>query len=91
MEFEWDEAKRQANLAKHGVDFADTESFDWAGALRWPDQRRDHGEIRFLALGEIRGRVHSISFTMRGRTLRIISLRKANDRETKRYEEEKKA
>ncbi len=91
MDFEWDEAKRLANLAKHGVDFIDADAFDWLGAIRWRDDRRVYGEMRFAALGTCRGRVHSISFTMRGPIVRLISFRKANDRETRRYEKEKAA
>ncbi len=89
MEFEWDEAKRKANLAKHGLDFEDVGEFDWKGAIRWLDDRNDYGEQRFSALGEFRGRVHNASFTIRGGIYRIISFRKANRRELKRYEKEK--
>jgi uncharacterized DUF497 family protein len=89
MKFEWDEAKRSANLAKHDLDFEDLEAFDWLGSIRRIDARKDYGEKRFIALGHFRERVHSVSFTMRGEKYRIISFRKANERETKRYEEEK--
>jgi uncharacterized protein len=89
MDFEWDEAKRRANLAKHGLDFADVDEFDWAGSIRWPDMRKDYGEVRFAALGQLRGRLHSVSFTHRGAAYRLISLRKANRREYRKYEKEK--
>jgi uncharacterized DUF497 family protein len=51
-----------------------------------PDLRRDYGEARFRAIGPIAGRLHSLAFTMRGGTLRAISLRKANERERRLYE-----
>ncbi len=78
---EWDEAKRQANLAKHGVDFAAIEGFDWASAQTQPDHRHDYGEPRWIAYGLIGDRVHVVIFTLRGQRRRLISLRKANRRE----------
>jgi uncharacterized DUF497 family protein len=53
------------------------------------DARRDYGEARYQALGEIDGRVYMLVFTPRGGDVHVISLRKANRREIKRYEEEK--
>jgi hypothetical protein len=79
--FEWDEAKRRANLARHGVDFAAMERFDWSGAVIRQDRRRDYGEVRLRAMGLIDGRLHEAVFTPRGHKVRIISLRKANARE----------
>ena len=66
MEFECDETKREANLAKHGLDFVDADAFDWLGAIRWLDDRRAYGKMRFAALGKCHGRIHSVNFTMRG-------------------------
>ncbi|HVP84317.1 MAG TPA: BrnT family toxin [Rhizomicrobium sp.] len=85
MEFEWDPAKRLANLAKHGLDFEDVLEFDWANAAIQMDGRKDYGEVRFRAWGMFGGRMHSVAFTRKGRTLRIISFRKANSTEVKRY------
>ena len=86
MEFEWDEAKRLANLAKHRLDFADLDEFDWNRPLVYPDTRRDYGEARFMALAEFRGRIHSVTFTLRAGTLRAISFRRAHHKEVLRYE-----
>jgi uncharacterized DUF497 family protein len=85
--FVWDEAKRAANLAAHGVDFAEAHRFDWDNAQFILDARRDYGETRVLALGRIERRLHVLVFTRRGASIRIISLRKANDKEIRRYEE----
>jgi uncharacterized DUF497 family protein len=87
MRFEWDEGKRAANLAKHGVDFASVEEFDFESATILLDNRKDYGENRQNALGFIGIRLHVLTFTRRGETLRIISLRKANAREVKSYEQ----
>ena len=87
IRLEWDEAKRAANLAKHGVDFALAETFDFESAQIGHDERRDNGERRFMALGMVETRLHVLIFTMRGETVRVISLRKANTREIKSYDQ----
>ena len=86
MQYEWDEAKRLANLIKHGVDFTETEEFCWDTALETVDDRQRYGEERWVALGAIADRIHVMIYTLRGKTIRIISLRKANKREVTYYE-----
>ncbi|MEO1687491.1 MAG: BrnT family toxin [Pseudomonadota bacterium] len=87
MIFEWDEAKRAANLAKHGVDFADAARLEWGAAKTFADRRRDYGEARTAALVPLGGRLHACLYTLRDGRLRIISLRKANARERRTYEQ----
>ena len=86
MEFEWDESKRVRNLRKHGVDFVRVLEFDWESAVRFEDCRKPYGEQRWLALGKIGVRLHALIYSRRGRRTRIISLRKANNKEARRYE-----
>jgi uncharacterized DUF497 family protein len=74
--------------APYGISFEQARDFDWDGALVWCDTRRDYNEERFIALGFIGERLHSLVFTVRGDTVRIISLRKANRREEIGYEQE---
>jgi uncharacterized DUF497 family protein len=81
----WDDNRRAANLAKHGVDFAAVEGVDWETALTAVDDRRDYGEDRFITIGYIGPRLHVMVWTPRGDDTRIIGLRKANDREERRY------
>lgn len=83
--WDWDEQKRQANLAKHGVDFALAEEFDWSTAKTEPDLRWDYGEERFESVGHIGNRLFVLIYAMRGTTRRLISLRKANAREVGRW------
>lgn len=83
--FEWDEAKRAANRAKHGVDFADIAEMDWDRAVKRVDPR--FAEPRFQAVGPIRGRLHLVGYTLRSGHIRIITMRKANDREIRRLAE----
>lgn len=87
---EWDEAKRAANLAKHKTDFVIAERFDWETAIVWEDARFDYGETRLVAAGLVNGRLHIMVFTERGETTRVISLRKANDKEVRFYETAKR-
>ena len=89
MEYEWDPAKAVANFAKHGVPFEAIELFDWANAVIYEDVRLAYGERRFNAFAAIDGRMHALVFTMRGNAIRIIGLRKANEREVRRHGKEK--
>jgi uncharacterized DUF497 family protein len=88
IELEWDDAKRVANLRKHGVDFADMEEFGWDTALYDSDENAEYGEDRYVALGLFRANVYVVVFTLRGNATRIISARKADKREMRRYEKE---
>ena len=89
MPYEWDETKRRTNLEKHGVDFALIESFEWETAAPEVDAR--HDETRLLATGFVGSRLYVVVYTWRGGNTRIISLRKANDREARRYVETRTA
>ena len=85
MAFEWCEQKRDSNLAKHGVDFIDILPLFEGEIVEFLDDREDYGETRINCLGEIEGRVYAASYTWRGGNRRIISARKANDREARKY------
>lgn len=83
--FEWDERKRRTNRKKHGLDFGDVHRFEWETAVTFVDDRRDYGEARYRAYGYLDGRLCSVTFTVRGETLRVISLRHTRPRETRRH------
>ena len=87
MAYEWDEAKSRANLEKHGLAFEDAEEVFEGDVITVVDQRKDYGEPRFATLGALRGRVVFVAHTVRANTVRIISMRKANEREQKIYQE----
>jgi uncharacterized DUF497 family protein len=91
LELEWDEPKRQWTLKNRGLDFADVERFDPATVTTTRDDRRDYGEVRFNTMGYLDGTLCTFCWTLRGPCVRIISLRKANDRELKRYEADRQA
>ena len=85
--YDWDEDKRQANLAKHGVDFVAMESFQWDTAVEDFDDR--HDEPRWLAAGIIEDQLHVVAYTVSEDVdiVRIISLRRATPQERRRYAE----
>jgi uncharacterized DUF497 family protein len=84
MEFEWDEAKRRANVAKHGLDFVDC-TVVWAKPLWRGAVREVDGEIRQLVTGVLRDIFVTVIFTERGGRVRIISMRRARDGERREY------
>jgi len=59
------------------------------GAVTFADDRKDYGELRLIALADFAGALHAVVFTRRGANVRIISFRRANRKEVKRYEKEK--
>lgn len=86
MDFSFDPAKDARNVALRGLSFARAAEFDWDTALITEDRRADYGERRFQALGYIAGRLHTLVFTQRAGLIHVISLRRANKRETRRHE-----
>ena len=87
MDFEWDEAKNQQNIAKDGIDFQDAQRIFERPFLIRPDVRREYGEERWVALGDLHGTVVVLAFTMRKEKIRIISVRKASKHERKIYQD----
>jgi uncharacterized protein len=86
----WDEAKRQWTLLHRRIDFIDfMEVFDDPAGVVRPDTRQDYGEQRWNILCPVNGRLHHVTYTMRGDICRIISVRKANRREQRSYERER--
>lgn len=86
MELEWDEAKRESNLAKHGLDFAVALELFADYFMERLDTRHDYGEDRWVALGKIHGVAVVLVYTERSAKLRPISLRKATIMERGLYE-----
>ncbi|KGM30429.1 hypothetical protein P409_33090 [Inquilinus limosus MP06] len=89
MVFEWDPDKAETNLAKHGVAFEAAGDFDFTTSIIRLDNRIDYGEPRWVAVGFIGRRLHVLVFSGRKAGLRIISLRRANSRERRNYEQAK--
>jgi uncharacterized DUF497 family protein len=87
-EFEWDDAKAEANLRKHKISFrAACRVFEDPLALIKQDLSEDYGEDRFLAIGRVEGLLTCVAYTERGECIRIISARKANSNERRAYDQ----
>ena len=85
----FDPAKDAVNIVKHGVSLLRADEIQMEEALIEVDDRFDYGEPRWIAYGELDGRLHVLAFTVRDARVRAISLRKANDRE-RRYVREQR-
>ena len=85
MEFEWDDGKDAANRAKHGVSLGQAVRLEWKEGRDIQDSRFDYGETRVTRYALLDGRLHVCVFTTRKEVRRIISLRKANERESIAY------
>ncbi len=84
MRFEWDEAKDEANLTKHGVDFVRARLlFDGRPVVTSPSPFQ--GEERWLITGFLDDRCYTVIWTLRGEAIRLISARRARDAEERRY------
>lgn len=86
MIIDFDPNKSARNERDRGLPFTAVEHFDWEGAVFTEDNRFEYPERRFIALGKIGQRVHVVCFTPIEDGVRVISLRKANPREVRRYE-----
>lgn len=85
MRIEFDPAKDAVSQAKHGVSLAMAVELDWEAALVWVDGRFEYEELRMIALAPRTETLYYVAFVQRGEARRIISLRRANRREVKRY------
>ncbi len=85
--FQWDDLKAKSNEAKHSVSFPfATRAFEDENRLTVIDNRFDYGEVRYITLARIEQRVYVVVYTIRGSVIRLISVRKANSKEVKRYD-----
>jgi uncharacterized protein len=83
--FEFDSDKSQANLLKHGIDFAHAQQL-WEDPCLVEIQARSEGEPRWLVVAQLGGKVWSAVITIRNGCIRIISVRRARPSEVALYE-----
>ena len=88
MIIEFGPVKSERNARTRDSPFYRAAEFDWETAIYWEDTRGAYGESRFVALGYLDTRLHVVCFTHMPVGVRIISFRKANSREIRRYENE---
>ena len=87
MTFEWDPAKNQANIGKHGVAFDTAKRIFEGPVLTWRDDRRAYGEERYISVGRVGGALLVIVHTERDGRTRLISARPASRKERKAFDE----
>lgn len=91
MDISFDPAKSERNEHERGLPFLLVAQLDWSDAVIEEDDRKDYGERRYRVLGYIGDRLHAVVFTPRVGKVHVISLRKANKREVKLYEQKAKS
>jgi hypothetical protein len=91
LEISYDPSKNARNIALRGLSFDRAAEFDFERARVLIDDRRHYGETRYRAFGQLGDRMHVLVFTETPRGIRVISLRRANKREIKRYDTQTKA
>lgn len=91
MRIAFDPAKSARNARERGLPFDLVAAFDWETAQSKEDVRFAYSERRWVSVGYIGDRLHVVCHTPIDGGIRVISFRKANVREVRRYEEEKKA
>lgn len=86
MKIEFDRAKRNDTLAHRGLDMARADEIFVGNIVTIEDDRMDYGEKRFITVGLLDARMVILVWTPRGSARRIVSMRKANEREQKTYQ-----
>ena len=84
----WDEPKRLRNIKVHGLDFNGSEAVFDAPVVTWEDAREAYGEQRINLLGWLNGVIVHMTYSERGDEPHVISLRKAEKHEIRRYAKE---
>jgi uncharacterized DUF497 family protein len=86
LRFEWDEAKANINLEKHGVSFLTAAAIFLNEIVERVDDREDYGELRFIALGRVDAEIYRVVFTWRGEAvIGIVSAQRASKHEQEIY------
>ena len=86
MEFEFDQAKSEANRLKHGIDFVQAQEL-WKDLYALQIQAKSDTEPRFALIARMEGKVWSVFFTERSSKIRIISVRRSRTNEEDLYNE----
>ena len=86
MHFTSDPNKSRANYFKHGIVLEFAQYLDWTKKVVWQDVRYNYNEVRMSGLVPLEGKVYAVVYVLHAESTRMISLRKANNREAKHYE-----
>ena len=88
MLFTCDPHKSCANYFKHGIVLEFAQYLDWTNGMVWQDVRQNYNEVRMSGLVPLEGKVYAVVYVLRAESTRMISLRKANNREMKQYDKQ---
>jgi uncharacterized DUF497 family protein len=86
MLFTCDPNKSRANYFKHGIVLEFAQYLDWSNEMVWQDVRQNYNEVRMSGLVPLEGKIYAVVYVLRAESTRMISLRKANNRETRLYD-----
>ena len=89
MDITYDLDKNAKNIRDRGLSFDRAAEFDFETAIVVQDTRNTYSEKRYVATGFLDGRLHVLCFTPAMNGIRVISFRKANNREVKRHEQKR--
>ena len=81
-----DPNKSRANYFKHGIVLEFAQYLDWTNEMVWQDVRQNYNEVRISGLVPLEGKIYAVVYVLRAESTRMISLRKANNREMKQYD-----
>jgi len=87
MRITYDPVKNARNITERGLPFELMADLDWESAVSVEDTRKDYGERRVRVTARLANRLHIAVITMRGDAVHVISFRKANSKEIRRYEQ----
>jgi len=86
MRIEYDALKNHRNILERGLSFDSVKDFDFSTAFFFIDERKNYPEVRYLAVGYLKNRLHVLCFSDIKNGIRVISFRKSNTREGIKYE-----
>ena len=88
MKITCDPIKRMKTIRDRQLDFMDASLIFDGEIYEFQDTRKDYGETRMVAIGYLTGRMVVVGYVQRGMTQHVFSMRKANEREIKKYQEQ---
>ncbi len=88
MKITYDPHKRDKTLYERGLDFIDVSIVFKGAVFEFEDTRKNYHETRIIAVGHLVGRMVIVGYVQRGNTRHVFSIRKANEREIKKYQEQ---
>lgn len=88
MVLEWDPVKNDANKEKHGIDFKTAKEL-WRDESRIEVHTPHPVENRRIIIGRLNNKHWTAVYTLRGDTIRIISVRRSREKEEALYDKEK--